>query len=136
MLLFPSSRHFLERIPEECSHHRPINRLPFDGIAGVTENGQEQDGSNEDHCETDPVIRLGVPILHANEFRREVCTHQANWQEQNGCLGQQDSDPSELLNSLRVLERNQVEILGHVSRDSPNKDREKHLPGTLGTLSH
>jgi hypothetical protein len=98
--LFPSSRHFLTRLPEECSYHRPINRLPFDGIAGVTENGQEQDGSDEDHCETDPVIRLGVPILHANEFRREVCTHQANGQEQNGRLGQQDSDPSELLNSL------------------------------------
>lgn len=123
-------------MPEECAHHGPIDGPALHGITGISKHRQQQNRQYEDHHKTDPVIRLGVPVLHANELRREICAHQTDRQEQDSRFRQQDRDASQFLNRLRVLERNQVEVLVSTSARKQSNPHPAPLPKTSKIPSH
>lgn len=79
-------------------------------------------------------MKSRVPVLNADELSREVTRHQTDRQEQDSGFCKENCDPCKFLDGLRVLQRDQVEVLYFVSV-LVNFSREQNVPGMSRTLS-
>lgn len=103
--------HPIPRRTDKCPPKGLIYRLAFHRVARIPKDHQHNDRQEHDHPEADPICPRRIHALQVLDLRREISSHQTHRQEQDRDFGQQDRDPCELLDGLRVLQGDEVEVL-------------------------
>ena len=95
----------------ECPGDGLVDRLAFQGVRDSAKDHQEEDRNEADDQKAQPIRGEAVLLLDFRQLNGEIAGHEADWEEQNGCLGQENCCSCELLNGLGFFESDQVEIL-------------------------